>query len=231
MLVEWLERVCRGFLESDPNIVEIIQFGSSVYSPEYARDVDILIFSREPRDYEVYLDAVERVAPPFNIDVVVARPGDRLRENLARSVLGAFNVLYGSGEHVLEYAKMLGDPSFDEAEATLRVARRVFGIAKEVAEPLERDRLVREAFDMLFHAARIAAMTYLSREVSRWGALRRMLPEPYSGRFKEFIEVLHIKYFYNGEYPREDFEKEFNEWHHKVEKFVENLKLEIKRKE
>ena len=85
---------------------------------------------------------------------------------------------------------------------------------------LDRDRLFREAFDSLFHAARIAVMTYLSTEASRWGLLRRMLPEQYNKQFKEFIDLLHIKYFYHGEYPREDVDEEFNKWFSEVERFV-----------
>jgi len=217
---EWLERICHRLLEYDPEIVEVIQFGSSVYAPEHARDVDLLVITRNPRDYDGYLDAVEEVSPPFNVDIVVIGVGRRLREDFIRGVLGAFNILYGDGKHLLEYAKMLGDPTFDESRAALRVARRLFILAKMTSEALDRDRLFREAFDSLFHAARIAVMTYLSTEASRWGLLRRMLPEQYNKQFREFIDILHIKYFYHGEYPREDVDEEFNKWFSVVERFV-----------
>lgn len=229
-LREWLARICNRLLEYDPEIVEVIHFGSSVYAPEHARDVDLLVITKNPRDYEVYLDAVEEVSPPFNVDIFVIEVGRKLRDDFIRGVLGAFNILYGDGKQLLEYARMLGDPTFDEAKATLRVAKRIFNLAKETSEALDRDRLFREAFDSLFHAARIAVMTYLSTEVSRWGLLRRMLPEPYNKQFKELIDILHIKYFYHGEYPREDVEEEFNKWFSKVERFVESLEKEIKRK-
>jgi hypothetical protein len=110
--------------------------------------------------------------------------GTKLREDFIRGVLGAFNILYGDGKHLLEYTKMLRDLTFDETGAALRVARRLFNLAKETSEVLDRDRLFREAFDSLFHAARIAVITYLSTEVSRWGLLRRMLPEPYNKQSK-----------------------------------------------
>jgi hypothetical protein len=92
----------------------------------------------------------------------------------------------------------------------LRVARRIFDLAKETVEPLDRDRLIREAFDSLFHAAKIAVMTYLSTEISRWGLPKRILPEPFNLQFRRFIDMLHIKYFYHGEYPKENVEEEFN---------------------
>ena len=222
---EWLNRICEKLLEHDPDIVEIIQFGSSVYAPEYARDVDLLVFTRRPKDYNVYLDSVEETAPPLNVDVIVAEPLEELREDFIRSVLGAFNILYGDGKYLLKHAEMLGNPTFDEAKSALRVARRIYDLAKETTEPLDKDRLFREAFDSLFHAARIAVMTYLSTEASRL-LLKRMLPEPYSTQFKKFIDTLHIKYFYNGEYP--ESVEEFNKWYSEVEKFIEELKVKRK---
>jgi len=150
-----------------------------------------------------------------------------LKEEFIRGVLGAFNVLYGSGRYILEYAKRLGDPTFEEARSALRVAQRILKLALETRDPLDKDRLFREAFDSLFHAARIASMTYLSTEVARWG----MLPEPYNRQFREFINVLHIKYFYNGEYPKDKVKEEFNKWYGMVEEFVRSLEHETKKKQ
>ncbi len=65
-LGEWLERICHRLIEYDPEMVEIIQFDSSVYAPEHARDIDL---TKNPRDYDSYLDAVEDISPPFNIDI------------------------------------------------------------------------------------------------------------------------------------------------------------------
>ena len=225
-----LKEVCERLLKRDPDVVEVVQFGSSVYAPDLSRDVDLLVISRDPKDYDVYLDAVDEVNPPFNVDVVVIRLGQELREEFIRGVLGAFNVLYGDGKYLLEYAKRLGDPAFEEARSALRVARRMLKLASETRDPLDRDRLFREAFDSLFHAARIAAMTYPSTEVARWGLLRRMLSEPYDRRFREFIDVLHIKYFYNGEYPEDRIEEEFDKWYRMVEGFINDLERETKKK-
>ena len=91
------------------------------------------------------------------------------------------------------------------------------------------DRLIREAFDALFHAARIASMTYLSIEVSRWGLIRRELPEPYGDKFKEFIKVLHIKYFYHGGYPKNMVKEKFNKWYMRVENFIIRLESEMRK--
>jgi len=93
------------------------------------------------------------------------------------------------------------------------------------------DRHTRDAFESLFHAARIAVMTYLSTEVSRWGVLRRALPEPYSSRSKEIIGTPHIEYFYNGNYPRERVEEEFNKRYTRVKGFIEELEAGVKGEE
>jgi len=225
-----LNVVCENLLKRDPDIVEIIQFGSSVYAPEFSRDIDLLVISRDPKDYDVYLDAVDEVNPPFNIDVIVIRLGQELREEFVRGVLGAFNILYGNGKYILEYAKKLGNPTFEEAKAALRAARDYLELALRTSDELLRDRHFREAFNSLFHAARIATMTYLSTEVARWELLRRMLPEPYNKQFREFINVLHIKYFYNGEYPKDGVEEEFNKWYRMVEEFIRSLEYETKKK-
>ena len=68
---------------------------------------------------------------------------------------------------MLEYAKRLGDLTFEEARSALRVAQRILKLALEIRGPLDRDRLFKGAFDSLFHAARIAAVTYLSTEVAK----------------------------------------------------------------
>jgi len=220
---EVMKRICRRLLEYDPDIVEIVQFGSSVYAPDLCRDVDILVITRRLRDYEGYLDAVYSEDPPLGVDVIVVEVGKKLKEGFLRGVLGSFRILYGDGRYLLEYAGRLGDPTFEEARSSLRVASMLLKLALETENPLDRDRLIREAFDALFHAARIAAMTYLSTEVSRWGVIRRMLPEPYRSEFREFIHTLHIKYFYRGEYPEDAVVEEFEKWRKGVEEFIRAL--------
>ena len=58
-----LKAVCEKLLKHDPEVVEVVQFGSSVYAPDLSRDVDLLVISREPKDYDVYLDAVDEANP------------------------------------------------------------------------------------------------------------------------------------------------------------------------
>ena len=225
-----LRKICERLLKYDANIVEIIQFGSSVYAPECARDIDLLVLTRKAKDYSGYLDAVSLDDLPFNVDVIVVELDRELREDFIRGVLGSFRVIYGSGKYILDYAKTLSDPTFDEARAALRAAKDYMELAKRTFDELLKDRHIREAFNTLFHAARIASMTYLSIDVSRWGIIRKMLPEPYREKFRKFINILHIEYFYHGNYPKDRVEQEFNYWFKEVSDFVDKLEEKTTKK-
>jgi len=225
-----LEGLCRRLLKYDQDIIEIVQFGSSVYAPEYSRDIDLLVITEKAKESNGYFDIVNPGDAPVNVDIIVLSVNEKPREGLLRGVLGAFKMLYGSGEYLLKYAEELGDPTFEEAKSSLRVAASLLKLALETVNPLDKDGLCRESFDALFHAARIASMVYLSTDVSRWGLIKRGLPEPYRRSFNEFITTLHINYFYSGNYPKDRVEEEFNEWLRRVEAYVEDLESKVERK-
>ena len=224
-----LREVCRRLLRYDPGIIEIVQFGSSVYAPHHARDVDLLVITRKAKEYGGYLDAANAEDIPFDVDVVVVELGKELGKELLRGILGAFEVIHGTGKFILEYTKALGDLTFKEARTALKAARDYMELAERTSDALLRDRHIRGAFDSLFHAARIAAMTYLSTEVSRWGLVRRMLPEPYRKRFEQLIDILHVEYFYNGNYPKDRVKEEFERWLREVGKFINELERETRK--
>jgi hypothetical protein len=69
-------------------------------------------------------------------------------------------------------------------------------------------------------------MAYLVMEETRWGELRRALPAPHSEEFRRLGDVLHVAYFYHGDYPRQDVEAEFRRWRDRVSRFVEALERE-----
>jgi len=69
-------------------------------------------------------------------------------------------------------------------------------------------------------------MAYLSTEVARWG----LLSESYNRLFREFINVVHIKYFYDEEYPKDRVEEDFDKWYGMVKKFIGTLEHETKNK-
>jgi len=219
--VEMKERICKRLVGYDKDIVEIIQFGSSVYAPEHARDLDLLVITKNKKEYEGYLDSLEGLNLPFDVDVVVKGEDEKLRGDFACQILGAFEVLYGDRKYLSKMTKNF-DPSFEEAYAVLRKAKRNMDSVRELEGKEDREWSIRVAFNGLFHAARVAAMTYLAIENSRWGRLKRRLPSPYKEEFESFINVLHIDYFYNGNYP-ENYEEAFEKWHEKVEDFIRRL--------
>jgi len=45
------EGICKRLVGYDKDIAEIIQFGSSVYAPEYARDMDLLVITKDKKGY------------------------------------------------------------------------------------------------------------------------------------------------------------------------------------
>ena len=214
---EMKEGICKRLLGYDKDIVEIVQFGSSVYAPEHARDLDLLVITKNKKEYGGYLDCLDDL--PFDVDVVVKEVGEKLRR--AYNILGAFVILYGDGRYLKEMTADF-DTGFEDARAALKAAVRYMKDASEEEEEEVRDMHIRNSFNSLFHAARIAAMSYLATENARWGRIKRRLPQPYRNEFEEFINTLHIDYFYNGNYP-ENYEEEFEKWHEKVKNFVRRL--------
>ncbi len=49
--------------------------------------------------------------------------------------MGSFKVLYGDGKFLLRYAERLGDPTFEEARSSLRVASSMLKLALETVNP------------------------------------------------------------------------------------------------
>ena len=220
-----LENICSRLTKYDSKIVEIIQFGSSVYAPMSARDLDILVFTRQKKDYSGYLDAVDGSELSYDVDVVVKEIDGLISKEFAVSVFGAHRVLYGD-EHVLEKQLLEIDPTYEEASTTIESARNNMNIAQEVDDEFLKDRHIKIAFNELFHASRLAAMTYLSTEEGRWGQLRRELQQPYREQFRKYIDTLHVDYFYNGNYPAENVECEFERYAQEVAQFIRNLESE-----
>lgn len=217
------ERICALLLEYDPGIVEIIQFGSSVYASELARDIDLLIFTQEEKDYWGYRDCLKRLDLDAEIDIVIKEAGEPLG-GLALGVLGAGRIVYGDGSRMKESTKGV-DPSFDEAWAALEEAREYMKSSQEVQDELRKDRRRRNAFNELAHAARTASLVYLAKERLGWEGIKDGLPAKYRREFQQYFEILHVQYFYEGNYPMEA-EEEFAFWAEKVEGYVKRLEAE-----
>jgi len=218
---EVLSRVCQRLLAYDPQVTEVILFGSSVYAPDQAQDMDLLVFTGRKKGYPGYLDVVNEF--PSEVDVVVSEVGQPLQSSFAWHVLGAHRVLYGDGACLREATAALDDPPFEETRAAIEAAQCYIEDAEATESIALRDIHTRNAFNQLFHAARLASMAYLATEETRWGKVKRQLPPEFRPQFEEFVETLHVEYFYHGGYPKESVREEFEAWMGKVEKYVRSL--------
>jgi hypothetical protein len=208
----------------DPDVRDVIQFGSSIYAPERARDVDLLITTLCKKDLDVYWDALGD--EPSNVDLIIREPGDRIGDWIARGVCATGRVLYGDGETMKEARRDMPVPTFDQARLRLDAGDQYLEVARHATDEELRDVHYRTAFNALFDAARSAAMTYLNTEQTRWGELRRGLPQRHAEAFRRFIDTLHVRYFYDGDYPRGEVEGEYRHWRDEVNRFIEALATE-----
>ncbi len=216
------QRLVRALRACDPDIIEIVQFGSSVYAPRLARDVDVFVLTRAKKAYAVYLDAVAGYHK--NIDIVVAEPGERIGQDVALALVTFSKTLYGDGNTRKEAMNSMAIPTFERARKYVTIADEQ--IQKALEEPTAdfRDARYRLAFDLLFDAARYAAMTFLALdEQTRWSELPRKLPAPFNKQFRELISFLHVQFNYQGTYPRDRADETFREWRVKVSAFIDAL--------
>jgi len=216
-----LQRVVRALCVRDPDIIEIVQFGSSVYAPRLARDVDLLVLTRAKKDYSVYLDAVEDY--PKNVDIVPKEPGEGMGTGIALSILAFGKTLYGNRMTRQEAMKTMPVPTFEEARKLLAAADKDLERARQEPDLFYRDRNHRLAFNALFDAACYAAMTFLATDETRWGDLPKKLPSPFSTQFRGFICKLHVQFSYDGNYPKDKTDETFQEWRGKVSAFIDAL--------
>ena len=215
-----LDNLCEILRAADTDIRDIILFGSFAYAPSLARDIDLVVTTTRRKDYDVYLDAVADF--PINVDVIARQPGDRIGDRIAWGIKAVGQVLAGDGQ-TLEEVIEVPAPTFENVRQLFVRADENWEIAKQEQNPFLRDDKYRDTFNKLFDVARNAAMAYLNSEQTRWGQLRRALPQPFSERFREIIDTLHINYGYEGNYPLDDVDEEFQRRRDLVEQFVNDL--------
>ena len=224
---KWLPKICEALLEADPEIIAIVQFGSSVYAPDLALDLDLLVVTKRKKDSKVYWDAVWSSGQPFWVDLVVVEQGEQLG-SLSAAVRAFGRLVFGDEQAVQEVTKEVPVPTFDEARQVLEVGRTYLQIATQEPNPVRREAHYRNAFNALFDAARLAAMAFLLTEETRWGILADRLPDPFDQRFRSIIYDLHVAIFYRRELPL-DVEAEFERQRERVRQFIDDLEAASKR--
>ncbi len=219
VISEWLPKLCEALLKVDPEIVAIVQFGSSVYAPELANDIDLFVVTKQRKDFSVYLEAVKDC--PVNVDVVPVQVGERVGF-MATGVRAFGRLVWGDANVVCEVTKDMPIPTFDEARRVIDDGDIDVQIAPTLTDPIMREARYRKAFNSLFDAARLAAMAFLLTEETRWGILANRLPDPFDQRFRSIVEELHVIIFYRRQLPL-DAEAEYKRWREVVGKFIDDL--------
>jgi hypothetical protein len=215
-----LSHLCQALRAADPDIRDIILFGSFVYAPSLARDVDLVVTTANRKNYDVYLDAVADF--PMDVDVIARQPGEKLGDRVSWGIRAVGQVLVGNGQTMKEVMKMPA-PTFAEVRQLFIRADENWESAKQEKISFLKNDKYRDSFNKLFDIARNAVMAYLGSEQTRWGQLRRALPQPFADRFREIIDTLHIDYAYEGGYPADNTDEAFEHWRDVVEQFVNDL--------
>lgn len=214
-----LDELVDALLRADPEIFEIVLFGSAAYAPDLARDVDVYVTTRLVKEYDIYLD----VAEEFSSDILVHSPRDAMNPSIALGIAAFGQALYGSGAILQEARKYMGTPTFIEARKLIVDADDNLFLAHQRDDPFYRDRRYRKVFDALFDAARYAAMAFAVTDDTRWKLLARQLPAAYEEPFRTFISVLHVQYHYDGRYPKDGTDQEYYKWRVVVTQFIDDL--------
>ena len=217
-----LSKIVSALLSVDPNIVAIVLFGSAVYAPDLARDIDLLVISKEPKEREKYEDAVLEVAQGWDVDLVVRKVGETFGR-LSGAIRAFGRILFGEEKWVWEVTSRMPIPSFRDAWRALRRAERLCQAALQETDLDEQDDNWRDAFNWLFEAARRAAMAFLNTDETRWGTLRGQLPQPFQDEFRAIANTLHIRFWYEGDYPHDNPEWNFQTWRDRVAQFISDL--------
>lgn len=164
--------------------------------------------TRAKKEYGVYLDAVAGYSK--NVDIVPKEPGESMGADIALAILTFGKTLYGNGMTRREARKTMPVPTFDRARNYLVMADEQMKKAAEEQKDDFRDARYRLAFDLLFDAARYAAMTFLLLdEQTRWSELPKKLPAPFNKQFRELIGLLHMQFKYQGTYPKDRVDATF----------------------
>lgn len=216
-----LHQLCETLKENDADLVDIIQFGSSVYAPELARDIDLLVTTRSKENEDLYWDTFADL--DLGADVIVRTPGQPMGKDIAASIRLMGNLLCGDGQTFKEAEVYMAVPTFERAQITLETADATLALAQQSVKIIAKDEYYKAAYDRLFDAARYAVMAYLNTDNARWGQLRHLLPSPFDQEFRRIINTLHIQYGYDGNYPQNDPDGAFAKWRQEVEQFIQRL--------
>jgi hypothetical protein len=124
-----LRQLCETLKENDADLIDIIQFGSSVYAPDLARDIDLLVTTRSKENEDLYWEAFADL--DLGADVIVRTPGQPMGKDIAASIRLMGNLLCGEGQTFKEAEEYMAVPTFERAQITLETADTNLALAQQ----------------------------------------------------------------------------------------------------
>jgi len=79
----------------------------------------------------------------MHIYIIKLGVGKIPKRDFLRSIFGSLKLFYDEKRYLLEYAKYLGEPTFEEARALLKATLDYLELPKRIEESLVRDKHVR----------------------------------------------------------------------------------------
>ncbi|MEK7397329.1 MAG: nucleotidyltransferase domain-containing protein, partial [Candidatus Poribacteria bacterium] len=98
-----LDDICNSLLNVDPDIQEIILFGSFVYAPSLARDIDLLVTTSKRKPYEIYSDAIADFSK--NVDLIIKEIGESIGDHIAWGIKSTGHILNIAYSYMGNYPK------------------------------------------------------------------------------------------------------------------------------
>ncbi|MBU1053869.1 MAG: hypothetical protein KKC46_08570 [Proteobacteria bacterium] len=110
--------------------------------------------------------------------------------------------------------------NFEDTFKTLKEARQKFVLALSM-EPAQRDGQIKLAFFTLYESARLANTMYVARKhyaMEDGGLLSWAKSE-----FQQITETIYLKYYRQGNYPKQDLEADFERWFERIRLHINRL--------
>jgi len=215
-----LDDLCKALLNIDQDIQDIILFGSYVYAPSLARDIDLFVTTTKRKSIEIYCKLIADFSK--NVDLIIRETCEQIEGSIAIGIKSTGCILYGNGDSL---KSILNVPviTLERIQKSLHRADDIFLSADNETDADIKDEVYRDSFDKLFDATRLAVMAYSNREKALLGNFCWSLPEVFRRKFDDIINALHIEYSDNGNYPKDNVVGEFKRWRNIVEQFIKDL--------
>jgi hypothetical protein len=216
--------LCKAFLDADPDIRDIILFGSYVYAPSLARDIDLLVTTTKRKPIEIYCKVMVDFSK--DVDLIIREPCEEIGDLITWGIRSTGCILYGNGDS-LKSISNIPMITFERVRKSLYRADDIFLSAESETDIDIKDEAYRDSFDKLFDITRFAVMAYSDNGKALFEKSCRSLPEVFKERFNDIINILHIEYSDNGNYPKDKAAEEFRRWRNIVEQFIKDLEQDL----